>query len=172
MRCWNIIISSSDAIASYKILLISLMNPISGFSSNISQSCQPNCNGNSEKDAGDSVWKIFKKTSWTNAPLSVSEEELLPGQPYSSRTTADTGNYSGYRSLGWPPVELTGALSETGRLKPSAFHHCNKMTTHTCFFVWWWDDTGRFHHTAMGCRERHYVSSGKIETYIISRFWK
>lgn len=47
------------------------MNPISGFSSATSQTCQPNCNGNNEKDNGE----VSKKgCSLTNVPLSVSEQ--------------------------------------------------------------------------------------------------
>lgn len=38
----------------------------------------------------------------------------------------------GDRHLSWQEL-----CQETQPLKPSAFHHCTKMTTHTCYFVWW-----------------------------------
>lgn len=90
------------------------MKPIWGFSSTTSQSCQPNCAGNSEMHDGD-WWRKKKGCSSTNATFSVSEQNAwqvsYTAPPHSCRTIADIGNYSGFCSLGWSPLELTGALS-------------------------------------------------------------
>lgn len=108
-----------------------VMNPISGFSSTTSQTCQPNYNGNSEKYDGDSVENCQKKVELNKCTTLSFRAERLPGQPYSSRTVADVGNYSGYCSPGWSPLELTEALSEKEPLKPSAFHHCTENASLT-----------------------------------------
>ena len=111
----------------------------------------------------DEGWK--KGCSWTNAPLSVAD--ALPGQPYSSRTMADIRNHSGRCSPWWSPLGLTGLLSKTQPLKPSAFHHCTEMTTQTCYFVGWRDNPWHCHCTAMRCQWKHQNLSlmGKNDIY-------
>lgn len=44
----------------HRTMLVTLLKPIPGFSSTISQTCQPNCNGNSEKDDRNSLEKCQK----------------------------------------------------------------------------------------------------------------
>lgn len=141
-----------------------LMNPVAGFSSTASQSCQPHYDRNREKGWGR--LKKKKGCSWTNVPLSVAD--ALPGQPYSSRTMADIRNHSGHCSPWWSPLGLTGLLSKTQPLKPSAFHHCTEMTTQTCYFVGWRDSPWHCHCTAMRCQWRHQNLSlmGEKMTYM------
>lgn len=87
----------------------------------ISQTWQPSCIGKMMEDLEKNV---KKGCSIKNTPPSVSCRV--------SRTTPRP-----WQTLGITLAvrELTGSLSETQTLKPSAFHHCPKMTKHTCHFI-------------------------------------
>lgn len=72
------------------------MPSIPGFWSNISETCQSNCNADSEEDDGRIVEKYAQKIreggSRTNTPLSVSEQNSCQVSHASHQTSADSGH--------------------------------------------------------------------------------